>query len=858
MVELIVGLKEDDFGRCVLLSQIVKESSGKIIRTISVRGEPIAAIVEIPVGLTSQFEKKAHKSGIARYVEPNIKGGIDFVPNDTDWDKQWGPRKIEADHAWNTTTGDSTVLVAVLDTGIDYNHPDLNASYVPLGYDWVNNDNDPMDDDGHGTHCAGIIAATINNSVGMAGLAQVQVMAEKVLNEDGICYASWIANGIYHAIEKNATIISMSFGFASHSGLLYEAIEHAHANGVLLIASAGNDKSDAKKYPAAYNEVIAVTATNQTDSPAYYFPDYPDYGTNFGYWVELAAPGVQIYSTLWDDSYGNASGTSMSAPHVSGVAALIWSCYANWTSDQIRGQLRSSADDLGDTGFDVYYGYGRINARKAVEQTLPQDDVLILWFETTYHVDPNGTGTFNCSILNFGLQNQSNISVQLLANGSVVDSTTIVVLQSGTTSGLSLQWNPVVEGSYNITVYAVPVEGETNTNNNAFSKPVHVRSNIRVPNDYPEIQSAIDHSDPGETIYISPGTYTYYPYYIYIDHPLSLIGEDRETVFLGKSGGLGENHILLVLANNVLISNLTIKNADTGIVAYDSENISITNTTIRNVCVGIKFSIVEDGLIPGNLVKDLKSPSSWYRVSPSYFGIEIENSGNISIESNQIKPNFESSQDPPHPPTDAWGISLASSSNITVEDNLITSMKEAKWCIELKDCSENTIKENMISMGLRPNVTVTGIKLTDSGYNRIYRNSFRSQDEAHILGSSYNNTWDNEEGLEGNFWLFYLFYNGEDLDGDGIGDTAYIIDGNNTDNYPLMNPYFPGDVNHDGTIDDDDIGIIQDALGSTPGDPDWNPHADINEDEKVDSIDMSIAQGNYGKTWRDYWGPDIL
>ncbi len=126
------------------------------------------------------------------------------------WPQQWGPQKIMADWAWNITTGSNETLVAVVDTGIYYYHEDIGQNYAPLGYDWVNNDSDPQDDHGHGTHCAGIIAAILDNYVGISGLAQVKVMAEKVLDSSGYEYADWVANGIIHA-AGNVLIISCAY-----------------------------------------------------------------------------------------------------------------------------------------------------------------------------------------------------------------------------------------------------------------------------------------------------------------------------------------------------------------------------------------------------------------------------------------------------------------------------------------------------------------------------------------------------------------------------------------------------------------------------------------------------------------------
>jgi hypothetical protein len=292
--------------------------------------------------------------------EPNMRVRAESFPNDPYWSLQWGPKKIEADWAWNATLGNSSILVAVIDTGIDYTHPDLAANYVELGYDWVNNDADPMDDNNHGTRVAGVIAAQINNGIGIAGLAQVKIMAEKVLDEHGEGYVDQLANGIYHATDTGAKIISMSLSTEYNGSLLYDAVKYAYEKNVLLVAAAGNEAppTDNPVYPAAYDEVIAVSSTDENDQKAY--------SSKYGDWIELAAPGVNIYSTIRGGGYGYWSGTSFACPHVSGLAALLWSEFPNVTRDWVRARLRETADDLGDPGFDIFYGYGRINARKAI------------------------------------------------------------------------------------------------------------------------------------------------------------------------------------------------------------------------------------------------------------------------------------------------------------------------------------------------------------------------------------------------------------------------------------------------------------------------------------------------------------
>ena len=325
----------------------------------------------------------------------------EYLPNDPNWTCQWGPKKIEADWAWNATLGNSSVLVAVVDSGVDYTHPDLAANYVGLGYDWAYNDTDPIDDWNHGTFVAGIIAAVTNNSEGIAGLAQVKVMAEKVWDKEGVCYLDWLANGIKHAVDKGAQIISMSWSVEYNYSLLYDAVKYAYEKNVLLVAAAGNEENDTKRYPAAYDEVIAVTATDQNDNPAWF--------SNFGDWVELAAPGVDIYSTIRGPSYDYWSGTSFACPHVSGLAALVWSEFPNATRDWIRTRLRETADDLGDPGFDIHYGYGRINARKAIYGNFPAVNYTLTITTAT-------GGTTNPPPGNYTYSQGQNIPVQAIPN----------------------------------------------------------------------------------------------------------------------------------------------------------------------------------------------------------------------------------------------------------------------------------------------------------------------------------------------------------------------------------------------------------------------------------------------------------
>jgi len=476
-MELVIGINSDYPKNYDNLVDLLGGFGGKVVNTVSMKGEVIAIVVDAPLNAVSLLKKEVQSVGLARYVEPNMKFQAQFVPNDPYWSMQWGPQKIEADWAWNTTIGDKSILVAVIDTGIDYTHPDLAANYVALGYDWVNNDADPLDDCGHGTHCAGIIAAVLNNSVGIAGVAQVRIMAEKGLDAYGYGTEDDLANAIIHAVDQGANILSNSWGGYGESYLIHDAVQYAYNHSVLVIAAAGNDATSLKPIPAGYEEVVAVTATDQSDAPAWF--------TNFGDWVEVAAPGVDIYSTMptynvtlndygYSMNYSYMSGTSMACPHAAGVAALIWSQFPNATRDWVRAQLRFTADDLGNPGFDKYYGYGRINARKAVEQSPPEHDLLIFDWNRPRYVKLGELTTFNVTVLNFGVNNETGIEVDLLVNSSLVDSKSIDSLERYASTTVSLSWTPGEVGIHNITYYVAPTPNETEVQNNQITEFLYV------------------------------------------------------------------------------------------------------------------------------------------------------------------------------------------------------------------------------------------------------------------------------------------------------------------------------------------------------------------------------------------------
>ncbi len=451
--ELIIGIDGMPSKSYLSLTRLVEAWGGEITNNVSFGGKIEAVVANLPPASVKPFVEEVTEILEPMYIQPNHEFKIDLTPNDPRWSWQWGPAKIGAEVAWNTTVGNSSILLAIVDTGVDWDHPDLANNYAPLGYDWVNGDDDPMDDNGHGTHVAGIAAAVINNNLGIAGISQVKVMAEKALNRSGYGSSDDLAEAITHAADQNADIISMSWGSYTRNILVQHAIQYAYNSGVLLVAAAGNNASSEKAYPAAYNEVIAVSATDRNDNPAYF--------TNYGEWIELAAPGVNIYSTTWNDDYTYKSGTSMATPHVSGVAALIWSVFTNLTRDQVRSRLQETAEDLGPEGFDIHYGHGRVSAIRAVTDNQVHNISIC---NVTVYKDIVHRGSLlpiNVTVQNRGDYIET-FNVNVNANTTSI-ATEEVTLASGDSTILYLGWNTtgIAKGNYAIKITLDTLPNET-------------------------------------------------------------------------------------------------------------------------------------------------------------------------------------------------------------------------------------------------------------------------------------------------------------------------------------------------------------------------------------------------------------
>ncbi len=372
--ELVVKFKSGDTS---IAAQRSLRTMGLRAVEVSTRGRWVR--VETTVGKEAEMIDELLARGDVEYATYNRYIYATETPNDIFFDLQWNmaadePGGIDAVGAWNIQTGSDSVTIAVLDGGVDDRHPEF-AGRIVAAEDYINDGLAPENDNyvSHATHVGGIAAASGNNDIGVSGVSWgAKIYSIKILNNVGAGTTTDFANALYEVIEADVDIVNMSFvypgsGSPCRSEVLNPAIEAADEAGILLIAAAGNEGDNEVNCPAAYDEVIAVGSLNRDGTL--------QSASNFGDGLEVVAPGNRIYSTetvIADNpTYGTKSGTSFASPHVAGVAALILSVDPTLTSSQVRDIIRDTADDIGVAGFDDLFGWGRVNARRAVESLAP-------------------------------------------------------------------------------------------------------------------------------------------------------------------------------------------------------------------------------------------------------------------------------------------------------------------------------------------------------------------------------------------------------------------------------------------------------------------------------------------------------
>ncbi len=784
--------------------------------------------------------------------------GSVVIPDDPYFDEQWALNQsndcdIDAPEAWQIETGNSDTVIAVIDSGIDYNHPDLsgniwtNADEIPdngvdddnngfiddiRGWDFVDNDNDPIDDYGHGTICSGIACAETNNSIGIAGVSWYsKVMPLDTFNTEGESSNDDIAKAIYYAADNGADIISMSWGGYVPSTLIFNALDYASSQGVTLVASAGNDKTFSNRYPASYDNVIAVAATDQNDKRANYGGVY-NLSSNYGNWVDVAAPGKEIISTLINNQYALANGTSFACPHVSGLASLILSKYDQcpYPAQMVKSVIRYTTDEI-ET--DEYIGTGRINAYKTLIMMPFAFDLEAVpnWEDVKGAIDIKGTiwgEDLKYFVLDMGIGENPSSWTELLntssSQGGVLYSLDTTLLDEGLYS-LRLQ-----------AVYSYDTFAEHNLiyiNNEADgSYDADIFVSTCFDNSTPgwglthfdKIQNGINKAENGDHVFVYDGIYSEFIEIADSLNSISLVSQNNRWTIIDGNINISNTkeigvkgfrirslrnvnlvHIVkssdcviednffdayvatqcgvgirfhsknCIVHNNRIIRNGYIsgfKGSMDGIKLHGSQNSVISNNTISGWRVGIEFySTIAHGIAQNNMVKD-------NIIRDNKLGVDFCQARKNKLYGNLIQNNKEE------------GIMLDISIGNVFCKNIISN--NGVWGIEFWDFSLfNRFIANNISDNIAHGVYISGM---DRGnfLNLFYYNNFFGNypggEHGNVVDGKIN-LWYKPKGIFrgiGNYWDDYT---GIDNDGDGIGDSpCKIPGGRNKDRFPFMEP----------------------------------------------------------------------
>ena len=345
----------------LLVQRKMGVSKAKIKEIVEMHGAATAGEIEqirvrrikVPANALEKVKAALEKNPHISFVENNFFATGSAEPNDDRYPSQWHLPKISAPDGWDICIGSEMEPIAIIDSGVDPDHPDLFDKLV-AGYNFVGDNTDTHDLRGHGTAVAGSAAALTDNVEGVAGVAwDNPIMPLVVLNSDNWASYYDIAQAITYAADQDVRVMNISIGGSSSSTTLQNAVNYAWNKGALIFACAMNNATSTPYYPAACTHVMAVSATTSNDTLASF--------SNYGKWIDIAAPGTSILTSTNGGGYGFWQGTSFSSPIAAGLAALILSQNSSLTNWQVADIMTENADDLGEPGFDSYYGYGRVN-----------------------------------------------------------------------------------------------------------------------------------------------------------------------------------------------------------------------------------------------------------------------------------------------------------------------------------------------------------------------------------------------------------------------------------------------------------------------------------------------------------------
>jgi thermitase len=760
------------------------------------------------------------------FAEPNYLYQLLSIPNDPLFGMQWALQNtgqtggaydadIDATDAWNVTMGDDDVVIAIIDTGVDSNHPDLANNIISTdSEDWF----------GHGTHCAGIAAAVTNNGIGVAGVAgSCKIISRKAFTQVFLVTLLLqnfiIARDIINVTKNGADVISMSFGGPILSRLQGIALNYADNQGVVLIAAAGNSDACTPFYPAAHDKVIAVAAN---DSRAFF--------SQFGGWIDVAAPGVDILSLrangtdmhgdgthIVDENYYICSGTSMACPHVAGVAALVLSKNPDLTPQEVRTILRSSTDPANS---DEYIGTGRINAYKAVQKAA----------HVTAELDPSlGDKNVQGAVKIGGVAKGESFQQYKIECGKGLYPTSWTQIMSSNLPNFGilplaeLDTIQLDEGLYTIRL-TVTASGFTyedmtvvrvdNVANTHYVDDVANNGGGSESNPFNKIQYAIDICGSKDTVFVYNGVYHEH-LSIGAGRSVNLIGENKETTVVDSTGIWWSNSAVST-SSSLRINGFKLippSSIDISIAAIGVSNCEIYGNKIIGGGISIigfcplagSWSVSLDNIISGNkftgnafidLIGCRQNTISDNIMTNGHIGLlwsknnDIKNNSGGGLELtvasfNNICDNKISNS---NSGINLSGLFRPSAFNL-ISRNTITN---SNYGICLGDnCKFNTISENNISN----NVFGIHIDSSDMEYNSDYNEIFQNNLISNNLNAydGCNNTWYKPLSLQGNFWSDYKIKypnaNPRPLM-PWIWDTPYAIPGgNNQDKYPLVNAY---------------------------------------------------------------------
>ena len=561
------------------------------------------------------------------YAEPNYLYYTCNTPNDPYFDYQWALHNtgqtggtpdadIDAPEAWGIELGRSDVTIAILDSGVDYMHPDIvgniwiNDNEIPdngnddddngyiddvCGWDFANDDNDPVDDFGHGTHCAGIVGAVANNSIGVAGVCwKCKIMPVKI--GSFFISSNAAANGIIYAADNGANVISMSWGGAGESQAIKDALDYAYSKGVVLIAAAGNNNIDLDNfplsfYPAEYDNVISVAATDPTDKIA----DFSNYGIE----VDVAAPGVNILSTMptynvtlnekgLRRNYDNMSGTSMACPHVAGLAGLILSGNPNLDPLMVRTILHSSTEEIVS---EKCIGFGRINAFTALQKTavaianinspLPNTEV-----EGVVEIKGTATGEqFQEYMVEYGRGISPDTWIQICSSDTSIEDDILVL------------WDTTTADECFYTIRLILITNDMSYEDRSWVMVNNLHNTIFVNDDnvqgpwdgtdehpYQYIQDAVYEAGTGDTVHVFNGSYRED---VSVNKGIELLGEDRDITILNAD----RSTCITIFADGVKISGFSLISRYASLLIYSNNNTIIGNV-IEPLLPHISYGII--------------------------------------------------------------------------------------------------------------------------------------------------------------------------------------------------------------------------------------------------------------------------